>query len=275
MLSDTDNQQIRPNLGTTIYEIEGYAGNQILVLIGSILIDKAVGASVEVRQNKVPVYGYGSPYYSFAADGQVSVAGDLTVAFKESGYLLHAARHGHNSVRRFEASGSVTGRGGTRITTSYEDAVGPRVLLKNVEQSMKYRDGLSNNQTLEEARKSYDDELRSLAALPDDEFEDWAEAFEDVVWHGADRDTVSRDKMFSKNLTADEEITDRAIKFHRRLDQYPPVDIYLLYGDPNHPAANHTVRKILDASFTGQVQVIEANGQPVLERYSFIARNFV
>jgi hypothetical protein len=82
------------------------------------------------------------------------------------------------------------------------------------------------------------------------------------------------------NLTREEGATwphpsDSSWQSYRRGDQYPPFDIWLLYGDISNKAANNTIRKIIRCDIMGQEQVIDATGEPILERYQFIARNLV
>lgn len=57
-----------------------------------------------------------------------------------------------------------------------------------------------------------------------------------------------------------------------RPDQFPGVDIYISYGLRGN---NATIKKIEQVSFMGETQVIEINGQPVLEIYNFIGRRIV
>jgi hypothetical protein len=83
------------------------------------------------------------------------------------------------------------------------------------------------------------------------------------------------DNLFSKNIREGEEITKESLYSHRRLDQYLPIDIWISYGDLEYENSNHTSKKLLDVSFLGQSQIIETSGQPIIESYTFIARNFV
>jgi hypothetical protein len=255
-----------PNtLGNTIYEYDHFTGSQITIYFGDVLIDDANSITIRCDQTKVPVFGWASQYYSFLADGKILVSGDLTVAFKESGYLLY-------TIQRYSelAGSSRSPRTGELIKTgdlrkASSAASQERTRTRNVEQIANGQAGMTNAET-----------ARQLGAMNDADFENYAEAFEDVLWLGAEADNaLGRDQMFSRNLPEGEEITNKQLFAHRRLDQYPPVDVWILYGDQNHAAANHTVRKLLDVSFTGQTQVIESNGQPIYERYFFLAKTFV
>lgn len=246
-----------PDLGSITYEYDYFSGSQIQVLIGDILIDECVGITFAVQQSKTPVFGFASQYYTFVADGHVLVTGELTIAFKEAGYLLQPMKRFIERVRN---------NGNNSPIQISEDRYMQMIRL-NIEQMIEYEQ-TGNRDILKM--------WVELQHLPDDQFEDWAESFEDYLWFGGDTASpLSRDKMFSKNLTEQDSFDLNTMSTHRRADQYPPIDIWIAYGDINVPAANHTVKKLLDVTFTGQVQTIEVSGNPVFEQYPFIARNHV
>lgn len=280
--------------GETVYEYDWFSGSQINIMLGDVVIDSAVGISFNIQQTKTPVYGYASQYYKFVADGHVLVQGNLTIAFKETGYLMYPIQRLLNRQTLIEGSG-YSDEVRNQLSTS------PKYSMKNGQ----IQRNLSNeSQSLTEASKNgarkrvmkasveqmfeweargedpklqnrYNKFWRELGALPDDKFEDWADTFEDAIWYGSDNSNpVVRDKFFTRNLKQDGSILEEEdVLRHRRLDQYPEIDIIISYGDQSVASANHTVKKILDVNFTGQSQVIEISGQPVYEQYSFIARN--
>jgi hypothetical protein len=271
-----------PLAGATRYEYDWFTGSQIGIMFGDVLVDNIVAIDFIVNQNKTPVYGYANQYYTFAADGKVLVQGRLTVAFKEAGYLLWpikrfvnqkaasewtTPRYGRDSDGNLIKGYDYNNSNGT-FTTAAKRAKDQRVMRGNIEQVLEYSaSGLENRAS---------GFWKELAALPDDRFEEWAEVFEDVIWYGSDpENAMMRDRLFSGNLPERFELNDEEILSHRRADQYPNLDIWIVYGDMNRPAANHTVKKLLDVSFTGQSQVIEVSGEPIYEQYSFIARNLV
>lgn len=271
-----------PLAGATYYEYDYFSGSQISIMFGDVLVDSIVHIDFVANQSKTPVYGYANQYYTFAADGKVLVQGSLTVAFKESGYLFWpikrfmdqkaasqwtTPRYGRDQNGNIVKGYNFNNSDGT-FTTAAQAANNKRIMRNNVEQTMEYSAaGLQNR-----AGGFW----KELAALPDDRFEDWAEIFEDAIWYGSDpQNAMMRDRLFSGNLPDRFALEDEDILSHRRADQYPPIDIWIAYGDMNRPAANHTVKKLLDVSFTGQSQVIEISGEPTYERYSFIARNLV
>lgn len=288
----------------TIYEYDFYSGSQVNCLIGDILIDNAVSLAYSVEQTRTPVFGYASQYYSFLSEGHVMVQGTLAIAFKEAGYLL-------SSLARFQRMGQTTGGTTPRMRVSDNglrlhrgvseaktDSAGNTKILTLSQLSGIARDHENLRQTAEQVvgygewqesfpeakgfyNKRYHDFWNELGHVDDEKWENWAEAFEDTIWYASDtQNPYSRDKLFSKNLppgwaSGYGTSTSEDILSHRRADQYPPVDIWITYGDLNNSAANHTVRKLMDVSFLGQSQTIEISGSPVFELYNFIARNVV
>ena len=278
-------QEAELRVGGIVYEADWYSGSQIMVMMGDILIDDAVGITIRGQQQKVPVWGYASQYYSFVADGQVSFSGELTIAFKETAYLLFPARRYANQVRntreggplgtspKYDSSGNLGGKheGITSLVEMAKLVENQKNMTANVE--LMIGEGAATDPA---AQREYFKRMRNLRTMDDTAWENMAEVFEDVIWHGAEKaNPGTRDQLFSRNIQENTEIDDDMLYSHRRLDQYPPVDIWIVYGNPDHPAANHTVRKCLDVSFTGQVQAIEISGNPTLETYQFFCRNFV
>ena len=93
--------------GLVTYEADFYSGAQIQVMIGDILIDNAVGISYQISGDRTPVYGFGSEYFAFVAKAPVFIRGSLTIAFKESFYMLGPAARAHN---RASGGGFTTAR---------------------------------------------------------------------------------------------------------------------------------------------------------------------
>jgi hypothetical protein len=287
MLRDpVTNTPIGPTqLGNTIYEYDWYSGSQIQVMIDDILIDNAVGVAYQVQQTKTPVFGYASQYYSFVSDGHVFVQGELTIAFKEAGYLFYAMAR---SLNARAAGGLTTPRYITRngkmdfgsnvientsLVSASAAARRGQILRANVEQMAQIEADQGDPVSIRANNQFW----LELGAMNDDAFEDWAEAFEDVLWYGTEAaNPFTRDLVNSKNIPPGEILDDETIFAHRRLDQYPPIDIWIVYGDHNTGnAVNHTVKKLMDVSFIGEAETIEISGSPIFEQYSFIARNRV
>ena len=279
-------------LGSTAYEHDYFSGSQIQIMVGDVLVDTAVQINMEVHQSKTPVFGYANQYYSFLADGYVIVTGQIVVAFKEAGYFLYALKRFNEFVsagewqtpRYFVDDKGILRRDPesgvdlTKFETVAKAAERKRTMRANVEQSLDWAEVSVKGTPSEkaQARRRNNQFVRSLGALKDDAFEEWAEQFEDAIWYGTDiQHSFLRDKVNSGNLREKEAIEPEDLLSHRRVDQYPAVDIWVVYGDTNNHAANHTVQKLLDVSFTGASKTISVSGEPVYEAYPFIARNLV
>jgi hypothetical protein len=289
------NVLVQNTLSRGVYEMDYYSGSNLFLMMGDVLIDTAASLRWTVQQSKTPVYGYAQQYYSFVASGHVLVQGTLGVAFKESGYMLNpiqrfanfaakaygsrinpeeATRKGYwnNPRYRQDKDGNIINSYVPKdftFTEAARAAENKKVAKGNVEQMQEWHRQGENPKQFGKFNKLY----RELAALPDNAFEDQAEVFEDVVWYGSDiSNPLVRDNLFNRNLEKNVEIDNEAVLAHRRIDQYPPIDLTIVYGDAARNPTNHTVRKILDVSFTGQSQPIEIDGTPVYDTYEFIAR---
>jgi hypothetical protein len=271
-------------LGETAYEYDWFSGSQINLMLGDVLIDTCVGIQYDVSQSRTPIYGYGSQYYTFVADGKVLVSGSFTIAFKEAGYLfwpiqrfINRKVQGEWTTPRYSTDkqgrpirGYDTTQGDGTFTNAAQEARKKKTMKANVEQMLDWQHGP------ERVGSRYNRFWQELGAMEDDRFEDWAEVFEDSIWYGSDNaNPLMRDQLFSNNIEEHLEIDDEDVLSHRRADQYPPIDIWITYGDMSRQSVNHTVKKIMDVSFTGQSQVIEISGEPTYETYQFIARNVV
>jgi hypothetical protein len=300
-IQDTQGNLIgAPQLGEYTYEMDYYSGSQINLLMGDVLIDSAVKIGFDVNQSKTPVFGYANQYYSFLADGHILVQGSLIVAFKETGYLLWPIQRYQEKIALIAANPTENYTGTSnldawtsprykvedgKVVNSYKpsnfsflEASKAGENRKNMRANVEQMVALTNNpdKNNPDVFRQYNQFVQGLGSLPDEDFEKWAEQFEDVLWYGSDpANPATRDKLYSKNLLAGNEITDEDVYSHRRIDQYPPIDIWITYGDFNAQTPNHSVVKLLDVSFVGQSQTIEISGEPIYQVVSFLARNMV
>lgn len=245
--------QIRPitfdeQYTQTVYEFDYYSGSQISIYFGNLLIDDIEGIQYSVTQSKRPIYGYASQYFHSVASGQVIVEGSFTIAFKESNYIISALNY------YLQTMGTPT----APITMEKGKTV---VSRENIEEYVKRTSKKPSGQSALPL-----DVLTTVAALDDQDWENVAETFEDVLWKG---DGLEND--FALGNVPDLETGDTS--YYRRADQYPPVDIWITYGDMNSPNANHTIKKLLNVHIVGEGQLIQVGGENIHEQYRFFARN--
>lgn len=67
--------------------IQYYSGSQVQVFIEDILVDDSASFTLNVQQNKTPIFGYGSQHHDIVAKGIVSIQGTLTINYQEPNYL--------------------------------------------------------------------------------------------------------------------------------------------------------------------------------------------
>lgn len=292
-----------PDLGDIQYEYDYHSGSQINIMLGDVVLDTCVGISFNVEQQKVPVFGFASQYYDYLAEGKVIVQGELIIAFKEAGYLMYPMQrflylksNGATTSPRYRVQDGGIQQGSANpfsnsLTELAEEARHKKTMRSNVEQMMEWSNPSANGYDTADlygsglgANRRYNNFVKQLGALSDDAFEDFAESFEDAIWYGSDTgNPLAREKLNSNNLYLEDFVmsdpalaeSDEQIFSHRRADQYPELDIWITYGDINKQPYNHTVKKLMDVSFTGQSQTIEISGKPCYERYTFIAKNLV
>ena len=265
-----------PLLGENTYEYDWFSGSQINVMIGDVVIDSCVSIQFAADQKKIPIFGYANQYYTFLADGQVIVYGMISVAFKEAGYLfwpmqrfLNRTEEGRWTSPRYHVTptGEVVQGINLGETGTFSEAARAARRAPTVKQTVE--DVLNSDQNARLVET-----YRELGAMSDDRFEDFAEEFEDAIWWSSGADNpFSKDRLFSNNINSVTHITPEDVLSHRRADQYPPVDIWITYGDMSRQSHNHTVKKLIDVSFIGQSQTVEISGDPVYEVYHFIAKN--
>lgn len=292
-ITDAYNNTLGPeNLGSIVYEMDGFSGSNLFLMMGDVLIDAAVYLKYNVEQSKIPVYGYAQQYFSFVADGHVMVQGGLAVAFKESAYMLNPIQRFSNFAAKAFQNNGLNGywnnprysqdKDGNIInsyvpqdytlTEASRKARNKKIAKGNVEQIYDWQQSGESPRQHANFNRLY----KELGALEDNAFEDWAEVFEDALWYGSDKNNpLVRNKLYSRNIPENEEIENEDVLQHRRIDQYPPIDLTIVYGDSSRQPTNHTVMKLLDVYFTGQSQTIETEGGPILDNYSFIARTVV
>jgi len=239
------------DLNTSSYEFDYFSGSQISIYIGDLLIDDIAHIAFDVRQNKKPIYSYASQYYNVVAPGQVIVSGQFVIPFKEAGYIPIALANFYHKMSAAKNMSPITKKG-----KNYN------VLRLNIERMIQ-------SENTADRFEFYND----LLALSDEEFEGIAERFEDQLWGKGLISNFETPNLQNYEGADPPEATNEFYDVYRRGDQYPPFDIWVLYGDISNKAANHTIKKLLDCEIIGQSQVIQINGEPIAERYDFIGKN--
>jgi hypothetical protein len=75
-------------MARTEMNTEYFSGSQASIFIGDVWVDEIVDWQCSYGANAQPIYGYGSTFFSHAAQGRVLVQGSFTINFKEPNYLF-------------------------------------------------------------------------------------------------------------------------------------------------------------------------------------------
>lgn len=229
--------------GQQQYDYDHYSGANVSLYIGDILIDEITSIQYRMEQQKRPIYGYASHHWDFVARGTTIVTGNFTINFKEAAYLHIVLQHlAENSISDSPIPSSPDYDAGAKTTNPIARANIETLIQKGV---------------TPDTYKA----LSDISRLPDDQFENVAEQFEDAIW-GSKGSSAERDPLaIAKSL--------------RRPDLMKNFDIFLTFGNLDDPASNHTARRIREVELVGQSQLVEVSGEPIQEAYTFIARDVI
>jgi len=272
---------------TAIHDMDYFSGSQTFLYIGDVLVDEVTSIQYSLSQTKAPIYGYASQMFDTVAVGQVGVSGNFTVNFKEAGYLWAVLRRYFqiaDSGITFGGPKSGSGKAEDRLLKNYENARveaggsrsqldetrrgvlglnkplvgsrGSRISLASIER-------LLSGDANRDERYDFYQSIAGYATFDQDSprdkaFEDLMEVFEDQVWGSS----TSNEDLINQLRRADD-------------NRFDGFDIYIVYGNYQNEMANHTVRKIVGAHITGQAQMVQIDGQPLQEQYTFLAQTIV
>lgn len=278
-----------PQMGRVIYEYDYFAGSQVMVYFDDVLVDDICRIAWGVTQNRQPIYGYASQYWAAVAAGVVIGGGSFWIAFKEAVYIpailshIGSRRDGSEDVfpspARLPEDSRLVTSSLARSANIFEGTVeegdvrqSGSIIRANIERTLHANTQNPDDAETQARLMQY---AANIAALPDREFENMAEFFEDAVWYGGGSagENRGRTQAASGNWSGGE-TNEETLLAHRRADQYPPFDIIVTFGDINTAASNHTVIRLTDVIISDTKFVgIEATGEPIAVQYDFIFRN--
>lgn len=254
-----------------VYDKDYFSGSQAALYIGDVFVDEVVSYAFRVSQTKTPIYGYGSQLFDAVSKGPVLVSGNFAINFKESAYLYLVLMRYQEIVRGVETvlkkvtKGSLTPDPRSLINTITDHERQARLVPAPFKFKTRPNHGNIVRSSIERViqgnitTREKHDFLQSLAGFAsqrglDATFEDYADAFEDVLWES---DTSNLDELVTR--------TDDSF--------FNGFDVYFTYGDYNNPKANHTVERITGIHLTGSEKRVNISGEPIIESYDFFARN--
>lgn len=226
---------------------EYFSGSDITVYFGDVWNDEVMSIEFALQESVKPIYGYNSFTWDRAIRGNRIVQGSFTIAFKEAGYLYRIAEH----------IGMLKGR------------AKPFLAYQMMERESKE---FSSPQWLAGAKETIDNLLERQSG--DIEGEGSFADYESLVWGS---EFVNDPK-------------DSGTYFYESENQewlkLEGFDIFIHYGplpEAFHSGTNitdgwktnipSTVKAIRNIQINGVQKMINADGTPIAERYTFIARD--
>lgn len=253
-----------PSIRRGVYDSDYFSGAQVALYIGDIWVDEVTSLSFQMTERRTPIYGYADTLWRDTSRGQVFVAGNFTVNFKEAGYLwLVLNRYQkliENRVPPIEKAGTSEIAKTLNIEEQYvQDYISDEKSKGNQNKDLQ---ALMNNYALLFSQKlltGYSNTARGLGAKSSEMkgAESVFEKFENAIWKSSadELDTTTR------------RVTDKELN---------PFDIYITYGDyVGDDRLHHTIQKLQSVYLVGVGKQIVIDGTPIQEEYSFIARNLV
>jgi len=232
-----------PIIKTTELQTFSYhSGAQISVWFEDIWVNDISSISWQYSQEKRPMYGYASTYFDAVSRGQVIVQGNFTINFRQRDYISFVIDSLRNLSEDMKTSFS-----GSELTNRW-NAVKPTIAAH-------LRNGTFGP-------KTYQD-IKDLGQRED--FWEVADTYEQVIW---------------ETLDSREDFTLGTPDVLQHAWKPEGFDIQVVYGEvvdkrseKPYDVMSSTTKILRGVHLVGSSQVIQANGEPVQEGYSFFARD--
>lgn len=211
-----------------------YSGTDIRIYLGDMWVDEIVEIGFDMQEQVAPIYGYASYTFDKTARGSRIVQGSFSINFKEAGYLQTIL----NSLSSKQA-----GDNPTWFNLSDFNGAGGKTAHKTT---------------------SVENIIENFQSLADDyESAFWgSEATSSALLQSRRNDTFFYGTRENEN--------NQSLKDHG-------FNIYLTFGntiDPSRGTNNfQTAQSIVGVQLTGLSTRVDPSGNPVLEVYSFIAKD--
>ena len=219
------------------FKEEYFTGQDIRIFFGDIWVDEITSLEFTLQEQVAPIFGYASYTWDKVARGNRFIQGSFSINFKES-YYLHSIMNSLNSEM-----------------TKVDDGVAMFDMAK-------WKEGVNLEHLIGGSKNSM-------------EFDKLADQFEKSMWGEGDLMNLTSNRVSTSYFypdTGDQSIAGLDMSELRDHG----FNIIVGYGaltEPGGMAANETVKSIIGVQLTGVSQVIGGDGQPVQERYTFIAKD--
>lgn len=225
-----------------------YSGSQITIWFGNVMLDDITSIQWYRTQNKLPLYGYASQMFDSVANGIVSIQGNFTINFRQTGYISAVVNEIQSLYQAF-VPGSPSSK------NPFEADTWP-VVSQLI--GLHLRNGTFGPQTAADIK-----ELGNS-----DDFFAQAKLYEQIIWGDSEMANASRELYNqSPDITQSTLLPDG-------------FNILITYGNPAQTdvstvaqSLKSTTKALNGVHLIGSAQMIQVGGQPIQEQYSFIARS--
>ena len=220
------------------YRRNYYSGNQARVYFDNQYIGEIVYLEYSISLNKAPIYSYNDPYFKMVAKGNVLVQGNFAINFVEVGYLLKI----RNEIQRKK----------NLATASSRDEMIRTIYTTSGKDGKPY-----DTSTPEGILNIVSDQTPATRSS-------MMEWYRDYYWRSIGMDGKPG-----------------AVKIHpwefdygegNHID-FEGFKITAIFGVPGIRPGMFSLKTLDNVHVNGESMVVQANGQPLLEQYSFFARN--
>ena len=225
----------------TRFPQEYFSGAQVSVYFGKIWVDEIVSLQFSLIEKVMPIFGYKSYVADTFVRGNRLVQGQFTINFKESYYLK-------NVLDRLEKDATL------RVADNPEIAYSNDPTVPNVQAAITELQNLSNvmqESGIDMSKSSIEENYRALA-----------EAYQRALWGDPKSPYDINNKhntYFFPKAEGKSALQDKGF------------NIVITYGNTDSPTG--TVKNIVGVQLASCSQILNPSGNPVLEEYSFIAKD--
>lgn len=246
-----------------------FSGTQTAIYIGDMWVDDIYGIEFQPQGGMRPVFGYKSPNFDLLLRENEIIIGSFAMNFKDSAYLylildrytkkkVSLDERIHRISAATESQPTVVGETQTQPAPTREEV---SAYNSRVEDVLRSQEIPADQKTVQATR-----ELYNIKTTREPVFEELVNNYELAVWGEEKRaDNPVNSMNFKNRPTAATNPKLRGL-------QNSPFNITITYGNIYSKDEISTVEMLQDVVLTGCNKVIDVSGNPVQERYSFIAR---
>jgi hypothetical protein len=219
-----------------LFPREYFSGADVYLMFNNVMVDEIVSLEFNLQEQSIPIYGYASFTYDAIAHGARLVTGSFTINFKETFYIRETlSRLSINKINSSNPGGKTKDKALDRL---------------EVDKLISFIKGSSIN-----------------------DIEQAADKYENALWGAGSQPRINKykDPFFANLKGANEEKYNPILEYG--------FDIIINFGNEIEEIYSSvdqfpsTVKIINGVHLTGVQMIATPTGEPILEKYTFIAKD--